>query len=108
MVAARRLMFEPENKLPEESVGVVKMAVQSIEEGSRMMGNEVESKDRVAKSVKVVARKVVVAFRRNGKKVSTVCSRIDDFMNNKVSSPFGEGSVNINYVLLLFSMPMNF
>ena len=51
MVAARRLVFEPESKLPEESMGVVKMAVQSMEEGARVMGNVVESRDRVAKPV---------------------------------------------------------
>ena len=94
MVAARQLVFEPESKLPEESMGVVKMAVQSMEEGARVMGNAVESRDRVAKPV---ARKVVVAFRKNGRRVSTVCSRIDDFMKKKkVSSPLGEGTVNIN------------
>ena len=99
MVAARRRSFEPD-KLPEESLGLVERAVQSMEVGVSVMGDKVESSGSVAKPKKIVARKVVVAFRRNGKKVATVCSRIEDFMENKVSSPFEGGSVkrdsNIN------------
>ena len=94
MVAARRLVFEPEKKLPEESMGLVKKAVQSMEEGARVMENDVESRGKVAKPV---ARKVVVAFRKNGRKVSTICSRIDESMKKKeVSSPFGEGTVKMD------------
>ena len=99
MVAARRRIFEP-NKLQEESVGSVERAEQPMEVGVSMMGDKWESSGRGAKPTKVVARKVVVAFRRNGKKVSTVCSRIEDFMENKVPSPFEGGIVkgdsNIN------------
>ena len=63
MVAARRLVFEPEKKLPEESMGLVKKAVKSMEEGARVMENDLESRGKVAKPV---ARKVVVAFRKKG------------------------------------------
>ena len=40
-----------------------------------------------------MAREVVVASRKNGKKVTSVCSRIDDFMEKTESKPFGEGAV---------------
>ena len=100
MVAERMRRFEP-MKQPDETVTIVEMAEQSIGLGDSMimMGEGLESSDRGAKPEKVVARKVVVAFRRNGKKVSTVCRRIEDFMENKVSSPFEGGGVrnsNIN------------
>ena len=81
-------------------MGSVERAEQPMEVGVSMMVDKWESSGRGAKPTKVVARKVVVAFRRNGKKVSTVCSRIEDFMENKVSSPFEGGIVkgdsNIN------------
>ena len=98
MVAERMRRFEP-MKQPDETVTMVEMAEQSIGLGVSMMGEGLESSDRGAKPEKVVARKVVVAFRRNGKKVSTVCRRIEDFMENRVSSPFEGGGVrysNIN------------
>ena len=33
---------------------------------------------------------------QNGRKVSMICSRIDDFMKKEVSSPFGEGTVKMD------------
>lgn len=34
-----------------------------------------------------------MASRKNGKKVISVCSRIDDFMEKTETKPFGEGHV---------------
>ena len=97
MVAERMRRFEP-MKQPDETVTMVEMAEQSIGLGVSMMGEGLESSDRGAKPEKVVARKVVVAFRRNGKKVSTVCRRIEDFMENRVSSPFEGGGVRYSNI----------
>ena len=87
IVAERRLLFEPRKPL---EVGAVKKAVQSLEEQNKLLKREPRSE--VAKQGKTV-RRVVVAFRKNGKRVTTVCSRIDDFMDKTELKPFGEGSV---------------
>ena len=67
-----------------ESMGVVKMAVWVRILDSWMMGNELESRGRVAKSVKVVVRKVVLAFKRSRWKVSTSWIRKCQVLSGRV------------------------
>ena len=77
----------------EGKAGVVKLAVQAMEEQNKVLKDKKEPMIEIAKPGKIVARKVVVASRKNGKRVTTVCSRIDDFMDKTEFKPFGEGTV---------------
>ena len=92
IVAQRKLIFEP-GKHVEGKAGVVKLAVQAMEEQNKVLKDKKEPRIEIAKPGKIVPRKVVVASRKNGKRVTTVCSRIDDFMEKTKSKPFGEGAV---------------
>ena len=64
-----------------------------MEEQNKVLKDEKEPRIEIAKPGKIVPRKVVGASRKNGKRVTTVCSRIDDFMEKTKSKPFGEGAV---------------
>ena len=92
IVAERKLIFEPGKPL-EGKAGVFKLAVQAMEEQNKVLKDKKEPVIEIAKPGKIVARKVVVASRKNGKRVTTVCSRIDNFMEKKKSKPFEEGAV---------------
>ena len=92
IVAERKLIFEPGKPL-EGKAAVFKLAVQAMEEQNKVLKDKKEPMIEIAKPGKIVPRKVVVASRKNWKRVTSVCSRIDEFMEKTGSKPLGEGSV---------------